>query len=103
MSLNSFGDFDSTKFKFEIVYMKSMFTGITYTPEALYYLQNYIFIILAGMICSIPAWRKIKEKIDQKNSVLLETITSLGYLAILLLSTASLVTDSFNPFLYFRF
>ena len=48
-------------------------------------------------------WKKIKEKIDSKNRKGLELITTLGYVAILILSTASLVTNSFNPFLYFRF
>lgn len=85
-------------------YIKSMFTAkVIYNQEALYYFRNYVFIIIVGALCSIPIWKKIKEKIDKKDSVILASITSLGYLAIFLLSTASLVTDSFNPFLYFRF
>ena len=87
-----------------INYIKAMFTNnIIYNSEALYYFNNYIFIIVIGIICSIPLWKKLKEKIDSKNSKALEFVTSLGYVAILILSTASLVTDSFNPFLYFRF
>jgi len=87
-----------------INYIKAMFTNnIIYNSEALYYFNNYIFIIVIGIICSIPLWKKLKEKIDSKNSKTLEFVTTLGYVAILILSTASLVTDSFNPFLYFRF
>lgn len=87
-----------------VEYIKAMFVNpVIYNSEALYYLRNYGFIILIGIICSVPLWKKLKEKIDKKNSVVLETITSVGYVAILILSTASLVTDSFNPFLYFRF
>ena len=40
---------------------------------------------------------------ENKNNKILDVITSLGYVAIFVLCTASLVTDSFNPFLYFRF
>ena len=85
-------------------YIKAMFINSNlWDNEALYYLQNYGFLILIGIICSIPLWKKIKEKIDSKNSKTLEFITSLGYVVIFVLSTASLVTNSFNPFLYFRF
>ena len=85
-------------------YIKAMFINSNlWDNEALYYSQNYGFLILIGIICSIPLWEKIKEKIDSKNSKTLEFITSLGYVVIFVLSTASLVTNSFNPFLYFRF
>ena len=85
-------------------YIKAMFINSNlWDNEALYYLQNYWVLILIGAICSIPLWKKLKEKIDSKNSKGLELITTLGYVAILILSTASLVTNSFNPFLYFRF
>ena len=85
-------------------YIKAMFINTNlWDNEALYNLQNYGFLIILGIICSIPLWKKLKEKIDSKNSKILELITSLGYVIILVLSTASLVTNSFNPFLYFRF
>lgn len=85
-------------------YIKAMFINSNlWDNEAFYYLQNYWVLILIGAICSIPLWKKLKEKIDSKNSKGLELITTLGYVAILILSTASLVTNSFNPFLYFRF
>ncbi len=85
-------------------YIKAMFTNSNlWDSEALYYLQNYGLLILIGALCSVPLWKKLKEKIDSKNSKALEFITTLGYVAIFILSTASLVTSSFNPFLYFRF
>ena len=85
-------------------YIKAMFANnLIYNNEALYYLKNYLFIIVVGILCSLPIWKKLKEKIDKKENRWLDILTSFGYLAIFLLSTASLVTDSFNPFLYFRF
>ena len=87
--------------------------------ETIYYIKNYIIIILIGVICSIPIF-KIKDKIlnlvKQKRKSLkknenkrnkakygLYVFTSICYVSIILFSTASLVNNSFNPFLYFRF
>ncbi len=87
-----------------VEYIRAMFAGGTiFNSESIYYFKNYIFIIIIGIICSLPVWKKLKEKIDKRNSTVLEILTSLGYVAIFILCTASLVTDSFNPFLYFRF
>ena len=129
-------------------------------PEAIYYLKNYIVIIIIGIICSIPKVKTLKNRIKNKENssnnienlkeveqqkgetknrildkvnvdaintanepikaeindkdnekqrlkngkkALMYTFASLGYVAIILLSTASLVNNSFNPFLYFRF
>ena len=102
------------------------------TPEAIYYLKNYIIIIVIGIVCSIPLLA-IKKKINKnekkdniskndgniqiqqntednktkanctKKQIAIYALTSIGYVAIVILSTSSLVNNSFNPFLYFRF
>ena len=75
-------------------------------PEAIYYLKNYIVIILIGIICSIPILKHKNTEKGEKNSkkqIAISVFTSICYVAILILSTASLVNNSFNPFLYFRF
>ncbi len=66
-----------------------------FNNEALYYLKNYGFILLVGIILSTPIMKKVKIK----NSFVVSSV----YILIFMLSTASLVTDTFNPFLYFRF
>ena len=71
--------------------------------EALYYLDNYFIIILIGIILSTPLIKKIFDKIESKNTLVSNIFVSIVYLAIFLLSTASLVSDTYNPFLYFRF
>ena len=80
--------------------------------ETMYYLSNYIIIIVIGIIGSIPISNWIKKKIRnaKQNNLWKEwkqntasIIVSLGCVAILIISTASLVNNSFNPFLYFRF
>ena len=85
-----------------INYIKVMF-GIgnvaLVNGEAIYYLKNYIVTIIIGIICSTPLFSKLKTKDNTINAVL-ETVI---YLGLFLLSTASLVSDTYNPFLYFRF
>lgn len=66
-----------------------------FNNETLYYLKNYWFVLICGIILSTPIVKKIKLK----NSFVLSCV----YILIFMLSTASLVTDTFNPFLYFRF
>ena len=75
-------------------------------PEAIYYLKNYIVIIVIGIICSIPILKHKNTEKEEKNSkkqIAISVFTSICYAAIIILSTASLVNNSFNPFLYFRF
>ena len=83
-------------------YLKSMF-GIgnvaLYNNESIYLLKNFFIIILIGIICSVPI-SKLLNKLKIKKT---HALTSIVYLVIFLLCTASLVSDSFNPFLYFRF
>lgn len=89
------------------VYLSSMFglNNISFVnSEVIYYLQNYFIIIIVGIICSIPIKNialKIVEK--AKKSKLTGVITGVLCVGILIISTASLVNNSFNPFLYFRF
>ena len=89
------------------VYLSSMFglNNISFiNSEAIYYLQNYFIIIIVGIICSIPL-KNIAQKIVEraKKNKWTGVITGVLCVGILIISTASLVNNSFNPFLYFRF
>ncbi len=88
-------------------YLSTMFglNGVSIiNPEAIYYLKNYIVIIIIGIICSIPIL-KYKKKLEKENkkALVVSVLSSVCYVIILILCTASLVNNSFNPFLYFRF
>ncbi len=85
------------------IFLQNMFSFIPNTTEAYYYLQNYWMILVIGVLCALPCWKIWKDKMDKKQKNWWNILTTCGYLAIFLLSTASLVSDSFNPFLYFRF
>ena len=99
-------------------YLSTMFglNGTSFAnAEAIYYLKNYIIIIIIGIIGSIPLkniikkWAKNNKNKTQnvvnmkKRDIVIFVCASFCFIAVLLLSTASLVNNSFNPFLYFRF
>ena len=85
-------------------------------PEAIYYLKSYIVIIIIGIIFSIPIFKhkkteeiqnekmnKAKKNSITKKQIIISVLKTMCFVAILILCTASLVNNSFNPFLYFRF
>src|SRR5574344_472492 len=70
----------------------------------LYYFKNYLLIIIVGIIFSMPIYPKLKEKLkDFKNKKLLFFISIVIYLALSIITISYLVSDTYNPFLYFRF
>ena len=71
--------------------------------EGLYYLKNYFIIIVIGIVLSTPLLSRWFKKLEAKQSNTRSILITLIYIGIFILSTASLVSDSYNPFLYFRF
>ena len=71
--------------------------------EGLYYLKNYFITAIIGIILSTPIIKIISGKLEQKQTNTRSILITVVYIGIFVLSTASLVSDSFNPFLYFRF
>lgn len=73
---------------------------------ALYYLQSYGFVFIVLALASTPILKKwtyrsyrLGEKLDTAKALIFPVI----YFCLLFLSTAYLVNESYNPFLYFRF
>lgn len=64
----------------------------------IFYLTNYLIIIIIACIFATPIYKKIKERV--KNFGL---IISIIYIVLFILTIAYLVSDTYNPFLYFRF
>ena len=67
--------------------------------EALYLLRSYGAWLLAGTVLVLPLGKKLRDRLLSKSRFALAAAS----LVILLLSTAFLVTENYNPFLYFRF
>ena len=79
---------------------KIPFTG----PETIYYLKNYITLIILGIIASTPLVKYIINKLQTtKLNKIINIMEPIVYILILILSTSFLIDESFNPFLYFRF
>ncbi len=92
-------------------YLKIMFgfnnTGF-FDTHFLYYLCNYIILLIISIICSTPYIKNkhslLLESINEKHRLFYENIIiTVICFGILFFSTAYLVDATYNPFLYFRF
>ncbi len=90
-------------------FFKALFFGngfITLTEKTI--ILNYIFVIVIGIAASLPVAQYIKRFSlnisESRGGKILVNAASFVFVAVsLFVSTASLVGDSYNPFLYFRF
>ena len=80
-------------------FIKAMFNFKNFTsPEALFYLKEYGFYLVLGTVLSLGACKKLISKTRKT------TYLEIAFLFILLiLVTMSLISESYNTFLYFRF
>ena len=67
----------------------------------MFYLTNYGLIILFGIIFSTPIYKKIKEKFS--NNTIFKILVLIIYLILFVITLSFIVSDTYNPFLYFRF
>lgn len=77
-----------------------------YTPDVLFYLQNNGILLLLLVLCSLDykeIFANAKWILDLKNKKAGQICAGLSMVLLFLLSVASLVGSSYNPFLYFRF
>ena len=90
-------------------YLSSMF-GMAGNPllgmEVLWYLGNYSVVLLVACILAFPVYPWLKTKMETSKKAVADAVSVIslvGFVALFLLSTAYLVNDTYNPFLYFRF
>ena len=70
--------------------------------NTVYYLTNYISVLIIGGIFATSAPKKLYKKLVKSKSA--DTVFQVIFTVIVMvLSVAFLVSDSYNPFLYFRF
>ena len=85
--------------------------GIAKNPifgtEILYYLMNYGVLLIIAVLLSAPIYPWLQKKIEQiqtkRKKDVIKALCAVCYIALFLLTTAYLVGDTYNPFLYFRF
>jgi alginate O-acetyltransferase complex protein AlgI len=73
--------------------------------ETIYYLSNYLGILVIAIIGSTPILKNIIEKLKEKSKMrkVINLLEPIVIIILLLLSTAYILDNSYNPFLYFRF
>lgn len=89
-------------------YLASMFTakGGFAGKEILFYLQNYGFVLAASILISTPIFPSLKKKISasgKKTKTVFSVIFALLILILFVVAVSYMVSDTYNPFLYFRF
>ena len=87
-------------------YAKTMFglNGKFINSTFIYYFSNYFIILVIATIFSMPVYKKIENILKNKKHVWIKfSIVLVVYLVLLIITTAYLVSDTYNPFLYFRF
>ena len=86
------------------IYMKSMFgLGGNALSDGMFigYLKQNVILLVIGIVLCTPLFRWLKEKTEK--SVLVGIVTTVGLIGLFILSVASLVSSSYNPFIYFNF
>jgi alginate O-acetyltransferase complex protein AlgI len=71
--------------------------------QALYDLSTYGYLLLLGAICATPLPSKLISRLEDRWRLAGSAVMTALYVGALVLSTAYLVDESYNPFLYFRF
>ena len=82
------------------------FSGVPLiSKEFVYYLKEYIIILILGIIGATPLVKKAVTKLTEIKGlrVFVGILEPIVLVALLVLVTAYLIDGSFNPFLYFRF
>lgn len=65
-----------------------------------FYLKSYFMVLLGCVLCSTPLPKKLYAKLPEKVQMI---VSPLLLLTALILCTAKLTNDTYNPFLYFIF
>ena len=75
-----------------------------YNSEILYLLRNYLGLFIVAIIGATPLMKVLIEKINNtKFKKAIDILEPVFLILLLILVTAFLVDESFNPFLYFSF
>ena len=68
-------------------------------PKSLFYLREYAFFLLAGVLFAFPLLPFLRRRFPSVYHVLYSALLMVGTI----LSISALLRDAYNPFLYFQF
>ncbi len=97
--------FRSDDLGYAFKYIKNMFGSVNVhdvTYAIPYYIDTYeVIMFVAALVCSIPVFKNILNV--SKENKLLYGLINLWLLFLFLLSSATIASSTYNPFIYFRF
>ena len=91
--------FDDSKYLFGFI--KALTSNKFIDNAFLYYFKNYFLILVIATLFSLPVYPKVKEKMN--NSIFTSLLSISIYVILFIITLSYLVSDTYNPFLYFRF
>ena len=91
--------FDDSKYLFGFI--KALTSNKFVDSAFLYYFKNYFLILVIATLFSLPVYPKVKEKMN--NSIFTSLLSISIYVILFIITLSYLVSDTYNPFLYFRF
>ena len=96
--LFSFEDFGALSLQ-----LKHMFTAGSQliSNDALSVIMSYAPLLAVSVLACVPLWRNIYARLHEMK--FMGFVEILAVCAVMVMCTAALVNDSYNPFLYFRF
>jgi len=86
-------------------YLLNMFGILKVQSNKIFYAMPYyidtfeIIIIIAAILCSVPLFNKMLEVKNKAAKIFI----NIWLLTLLILSTATIASNTYNPFIYFRF
>ena len=86
-------------------YLRTMFFmsgSQLFDEKALFFLDNYKFYLVAGILACFPIVPKLREKI-KINPKLYDAITTVALFVTFIISLTFTIKGSYNPFIYFNF
>ena len=91
-----------------IPYLGSMFStkGGLCGKDILFYLQNYGFVFIVSIVVSMPVFPALKKKVSGFGCGARKTfgiIYAVIFALLFVVAVSYMVSDTYNPFLYFRF
>lgn len=73
-----------------------------YDSDTVFYLSNYKFFLILGIVCCFPILRAIKNKLKSGKTVL-AVAAGIVLIALFLISITYTIKGTYNPFIYFNF
>ena len=73
-----------------------------YDSDTIFYLSNYKFFLIFGIVCCFPILRAIKQKLKSSKTVF-TVAAGIVLIALFLISITYTIKGTYNPFIYFNF